>query len=245
MRIAILADIHGNLRALEAVLASVRQQGADLIVNLGDCVSGPLEARQTADLLMSETWLTVRGNHDRMLIEKKPADMGGSDRYAHAQLQPRHLEWLAGLPPELSFEDLYLCHGSPGNDTAYLFEEIDATGRRLALENVLLRRVEGIAARVILCGHSHMLHAARLEDGRLLVNPGSVGLPAYDFSKPWPHVMESGAPHARYAILQRRHAEWEVTFHAVNYDWKAAASDAEARGRQDWSHALRTGLALR
>jgi predicted phosphodiesterase len=69
MRFAAIADIHGNHLALEEVLADIRAQGIEEIVNLGDFFSGPLEAGRTADLLMSLGLTSVRGNHDRYLIE--------------------------------------------------------------------------------------------------------------------------------------------------------------------------------
>ncbi len=65
MRVAVISDIHGNLRALEAVLADIKTRSADATVNLGDCVAGPLWPQETFDLLASLAFPTVRGNHDR------------------------------------------------------------------------------------------------------------------------------------------------------------------------------------
>ena len=65
MRIAVVADIHGNVRALRAVMDDIKQVAPDSVVNLGDCVSGPLWPRETAELLIRFDWPTVRGNHDR------------------------------------------------------------------------------------------------------------------------------------------------------------------------------------
>ena len=70
MRIAVFADVHGNLLALEAVLADIASRSPDATVNLGDCLSGPLQAAATADLLMSRDFLTIRGNHDRQLLDR-------------------------------------------------------------------------------------------------------------------------------------------------------------------------------
>jgi hypothetical protein len=72
VRLAVLADVHGNLRALEAVLADVARHAPDAVVDLGDCVAGPLQAADTADLLMGRGFVTVRGNHDRQLVELAP-----------------------------------------------------------------------------------------------------------------------------------------------------------------------------
>lgn len=82
MRIAVLADIHGNLRALEAVQSDLRKQSPDLVVNLGDHLSGPLQAAATADALMSENYVHIRGNHDRQLLDRPVEEMGASDRAA-------------------------------------------------------------------------------------------------------------------------------------------------------------------
>src|SRR6266545_2589430 len=86
MRIAVLADIHGNISALEAVLADIRGRSADLIVNLGDCVSGPLWPRETFERLEQLGAPTVRGNHDRQVAILDPAQMGASDRFAFSEL---------------------------------------------------------------------------------------------------------------------------------------------------------------
>jgi predicted phosphodiesterase len=75
MRIAVLADIHGNIRALEAVRADLVQRSPDVVVNLGDHISGPLQAALTANLLMSEPYIPIRGNHDRQLIDRPAAEM--------------------------------------------------------------------------------------------------------------------------------------------------------------------------
>jgi Calcineurin-like phosphoesterase superfamily domain len=94
---------------------------------------------------------------------------------------------------------------------------------------------------LILCGHTHVPRAVRLDDGRLIVNPGSVGLQAYDDVHPRPHVVENGTPHARYALLTQRGGDWQVDLRALPYDHEAAARRAEANGRGDWADALRSG----
>ncbi|NIU79389.1 MAG: hypothetical protein GWN71_39355, partial [Gammaproteobacteria bacterium] len=81
---------------------------------------------------------------------------------------------------------------------------------------------------VVLCGHTHVPRLVALLDGRIAVNPGSVGLPAYDDDAPHPHVMEAGSPHARYAVLVRREGTWSVELVALPYDWSAAARAARS-----------------
>src|SRR4051812_10683790 len=117
MRVAAIADVHGNHLALEAVVADIRAQGIDAIVNLGDMASSPLEARKTMDTLMALDAVHVLGNHDRYLIDRAPDKMGSWDRPAYAQLDAKHLDWLRTVPPTQIFRDqVFLCHGTPTND---------------------------------------------------------------------------------------------------------------------------------
>ena len=245
MRIAVLADVHGNVRALHAVLHDIDHQSPDLILNLGDCLSGPLEAADVAETLMARGFPTIAGNHDRQLLTTPRSEFGASDRAADAQLTDAHREWLRGFPATMSVADeLFLCHGSPRSDLEYLLEDIDGGRMRLVSREHLLERVAGVPenARVVLCGHSHIPRSVML-DGRLLVNPGSVGLQAYTSKDPVPHVGETGSPQARYALLDRRNAAWRVSLVAVEYDWTAAAASAAAVGFDEWALSLASGYA--
>src|SRR5687767_11823191 len=98
MRIAVIADIHGNLPALEAVVADLAGRGADLIVDLGDCASGPLWPRETMDRLADLGPVTVRGNHDRTVVSLAPEQMTLSDSFAFGQLSAEQREQLGALP---------------------------------------------------------------------------------------------------------------------------------------------------
>jgi predicted phosphodiesterase len=101
----------------------------------------------------------------------------------------------------------------------------------------------GLAATLILCGHTHVPRAMAVPGGPLVVNPGSAGLPAYDDEHPHPHVIETGAPHARWALVERRAgAGWRVALRATAYDWSAASARALQNGRGDWADALATGF---
>jgi putative phosphoesterase len=246
MRIGVLADIHGNLRALAAVQADLRKYSPDVVVNLGDHLSGPLQAAATADALMSEEYLHIRGNHDRQLLDRPIAEMGASDRAAYTQLESRHKVWLQSLPPTLEIEgDILLCHGSPGDDLQYLLEEVVAQGGVLASAEKIAARLSDVGRRLVLCGHSHIPRIVFLSGGVQIVNPGSVGLQAYDDTRPWPHYMETGSPHARYAVIDLEKDSRRIQLLAVEYDWSAAAEDAREGNRPDWAHALETGYALR
>lgn len=72
---AVIADIHSNSDALKAVLRDIANQGIECVINLGDHLSGPMAARETAELLLSNEMPSIRGNHDRWLVENKREDM--------------------------------------------------------------------------------------------------------------------------------------------------------------------------
>lgn len=243
MRFAAIADIHGNAIALEAVLADIGAQGITDIVNLGDHLSGPLEAARAADILVGLDLPTVRGNHDRYLVEHEAGAMHSWEADAFAQLTPVHLDWLRRQPATLVWRgDVFLCHATPDDDNRYWMEGVSPGGhvhlRPLAEIEAL---AAGVGQSLILCGHSHLPGAVRLADGRLIVNPGSVGCPAYDDVTPVYHKVEAATPLASYAILERSGGAWLPTFRQVAYDHMTMARLAASKGRDDWSRGLATG----
>lgn len=243
MRIAVLADAHGNRHALDAVAADLRRHAPDVVVNLGDLVSGPFDPAGAADVQMGLGAATLMGNHDRWVVEGAPAGYA-DDALARDALSAAQRDWIAGLPPTLSLDggDVFACHGSPaGGDLDYLLEDV-SSGRALPASPEAIRaRLAGIgAARLVLCGHTHTARVVSL-DGVLIVNPGSVGQPAYRDDLPVPHVVETGNTHAVYAIVDRTRLGWAAALHAVPYDHEAAAVQAERAGRPVTAHVLRTG----
>lgn len=244
MRVAIVADIHGNLGALQAVVADIRREAPDLVLNLGDCISGPLQPRETADLLIDLNWPTIRGNHDREVAETPPAGLGQSDRIAAEEIGEHHHVWLRSLPATLvAADDLFLCHGTPASDMAYLTERVADDGSVHPASKVDLHAATAATpGQVVLCGHTHIARLFRLPDGKIVANPGSVGLPGYQWDVPCQHSIEAGSPHARYLIMDRHAKTWHFTFRAVVYDWERAAATALRRGREDWARPLATGF---
>lgn len=242
MKIAALSDIHGNLAALDAVLDDARNETVDLIVNLGDILSGALYPAQTADRLMALGLPTIKGNHERQLLAGDPSRMGASDRFAYRALCDDQLAWLRDLPATLRpVEDVLLVHGTPSSDLDYFLETVTASGCRVATRAEVESRAGDAQASLILCGHTHLQRSLKLEDGRLIVNPGSVGLPAYEDEHPFAHRMEAGSAHARYAIVTKHASGWDVRFKAVEYDWNEAARVAASNNRPEWVRALLTG----
>ncbi|WP_028917338.1 metallophosphoesterase family protein [Pseudoxanthomonas sp. J35] len=243
MRLAAISDIHGNLPALDAVLADIARRGCDLVVNLGDIVSGPLWPRETLERLLPLQLPTIAGNHERQL-PGEPATLAPSDAHARQALSPAQLEWIAALPPLLRIEDVLLCHGTPGSDLDYLLEDLDPPSIRPSAATAVAARLQqplADDAGLVLCGHSHTPRLLRLDDGRLACNPGSVGLPAFTTGYPVPHQVGTGTPDARYALLERRGGRWEGQLLAVPYDHATAAARAASLGRPDWDFALRHG----
>lgn len=238
-RFAAIADVHGNADALEAVLADIDAAGIPAVVNLGDCLSGPLWNARTADLLMARDMPTVRGNHDRCVAA------GGTlsrwDAWAAEELDLAQHVWLASLPATLDLGDVFLCHATPGDDLTYWLHEAGA-GRMIPRPLPAVEALAGgVDASLILCGHTHQAACVQLADGRLVVNPGSVGSPAYADEVPEPHVSEAGSPHARYAVLEKGALGWAVAFRQVPYDSTAAVARARERGAEDWVRPLMLG----
>jgi len=242
MKIAAISDIHGNLAALDAVLEDIGRRGVDVIVNLGDLVSGALQACETADRLIPLGLPTIKGNHERQVLAGDPARMRLSDLRAHQTLRADQLAWIASLPDTFWLTPgVLLVHGTPASDNHYFLETVTETGCRPATPAEVARAAGDIGASLILCGHTHIPRAMRLDDGRFIVNPGSVGLQAYEDHQPYPHRVETGSAHARYAILTLASGIWHAEFHRVEYDWNAAAAAAEANGRPDWVAPLLAG----
>lgn len=265
-RLGLLADIHGNALALEAVLADARGAGVREFVDLGDVLYGPLEPRRTYEILQTVRLVArVAGNQDRAIFaataEARAAN--GTLEWVCRELPEEAVAWLRGAAPTAEIDigrqignendgrgmGLFACHGSPSSDTEYLLEEVRSGRAELRPEAEIAARLAGLAQPVVLCGHTHVARKVRLqtEGPQWVVNPGSVGLPAYSDDAPVPHVMESGSPHARWAILEWRVDEsgaagsWRVEQREVEYDWKAAAAQARRLGREDWAVGLERG----
>jgi len=264
VRIAFVSDIHGNLAALDAVIADIARRAVDAVVNLGDTLSGPLLPQETAQRLSTLPWLHVAGNHERQVLHLPLTRQNTSDAYTSAQLDEKDKVWLsshenpcasrlhsAKVWPQHLGPDVALCHGSPRSDIEYLLETPVGEDVRLATAAEIEARLDGrIPAHIglLACGHTHVPRSVKLTNGLLIVNPGSVGLPAYDDDHPHPlsryHRIETGSPDARYAVVDKREGQWCCQLISVPYDHESMAVLADQRGRADWAHALRTGYAL-
>lgn len=246
MRIAVITDIHGNAAALDAMLEDAAARGLRSIICLGDIASGAGWPRETVEMLQATGIPCIRGNHDRWISEHDPATMGKQDRLAYDELSAEQRGWLMALPASLEpAPGVLAVHGSPGSDVQNLIEEVVAERLRPAPMAVLRERlgVDGMDARVVLCGHSHRTGMVQVPGGPLVVNPGSLGLPGFRISREPAHRQEAGTPHARYAVLHLEGDAVQVEMLAIAYDWEAAARRAHEVGfNAAWPHVIRTGL---
>lgn len=242
-RFAAIADIHGNVDALSAVLSDMSANGIRSIINLGDLFSGPLAAGETAQILRQHDMLHIRGNHDRYLLETDPNAMGHSDASAYAELSAEDLAWLRQLPVQLELDGLvFACHGTPTDDETYWLEAVTEQGILHARSLTEVRKyAASVSASLVLCAHTHIPRRVDLPEGRTILNPGSVGCPAYDDIKPVPHVVQTGNRCASYAIIERRADAWITEHRSVPYDTSRMVALAKSRGRTDWAEAIATG----
>jgi predicted phosphodiesterase len=174
--LGLLYDVHGNLPALEAVLADAEREGIDEWLLGGDyCAFGPWPVETLARLreLPKVTW--IRGNGERWLVDP-PQDMPAEMlEFIHAalassiaQLEAADIDWLIGLPAFADGEDAFYCHGSPRSD-------VDSFAAEPGDED--LRLLAGVKERQVVFGHSHVQFRRAGPSDTYLVNPGSVGMP--------------------------------------------------------------------
>jgi putative phosphoesterase len=205
VRVAAISDIHGNLPALEAVLAEIDAEGVDEILVAGDTAHGPWPA-EVVDLLVERGARCVRGNADREVIERSDrfgplapwsADRLGEDRLAIVRGWP--------LAVELTIEGLgtvLVCHSTPASD--------DPIYTRITPDAEMAGIFGSVDAAVVVCGHTHMQYDRTLTSGLRLVNAGSVGMP-YE-----------GAPGAYWALLGP-----DVEFRTTRYDVEGTVAAIE------------------
>jgi predicted phosphodiesterase len=227
-KIAVISDIHGNRWALEAVLEDIRQRGIETILNLGDSLYGPLDPAGTFDLICAQNIISVRGNEDRIITEKSSSGVPSATlEYVRRCVGRSALNWLKALPAtQIRWDDTCMVHGTADRDDEYLLHEVTETGICKRGTDSIVELVPDVPQSLILCGHDHLPGSRELPDGRVIVNPGSVGLQAYDDDTPWPHAVATGSPHARFAVLTKVEANWSVEHVKMVYDWETAADMA-------------------
>lgn len=241
--IAVLSDIHGNSWALKKVLEDIRLRSPDLIINLGDSLYGPLNPSGTYELIRKSRMVSICGNEDRLIFEKESHKYKNDTlTYVRDQLSAEALNWLKSLAHQATYPDLlYACHGTPCSDNKYLIHKV--------INSIIVRRenseihnlIGDISERIILCGHSHLPSVVET-CGRIIINPGSVGCPAFDDSYPEYHRVENASPRSNYCILKINSQGLKIEQISLEYAFKDAVSAAEFNNRSDWAEWLRTGL---
>lgn len=176
--VAVLSDVHGVLPVLDAVLAESDLQSAELVVVTGDHAAGPMPVPVLDRLVgLGERCLLVRGNADRELVALRAGGSSGhpESRWAAEQLRPDQVELLAALPHPCfvevdGFGTVVFCHGTPRDD-----EEVVLVDTRLEKWAAVFAELD-TEVRTVVCGHTHMPFV-RLVERRLVINPGSIGMP--------------------------------------------------------------------
>jgi predicted phosphodiesterase len=228
VHLAILADTHGNLPALEAVLEDAKIYGPDAYIVAGDIVGGP-QAVETLDLLQSlDSWM-IRGNGENYFLTYDAGEapsiwyrsaLWANLRWLYHRLGRGNLDRLASLPAERRVvldgsSPVRVVHGSPWSDRESLYPDQDLTAlsafRRAGLLppglqapklDALLSEIEEA---VLICAHSHIQWVQESRD-LLVVNPGSVG------------ASNNGDPRAHYALLAWDSNRWTASLRTVPYD---------------------------
>jgi diadenosine tetraphosphatase ApaH/serine/threonine PP2A family protein phosphatase len=237
MRYLVLTDIHANLEALDACIGDARTRGFDRALVLGDLVGYGADPNAVVERVRAlDPLATVRGNHDKVACGLEPAEgfnavAKSAVRWTFDVMTPEHRAWLAALPagPILVDDLVEICHGSPFDEDAYIFDELDA-----------VRALKVSQRPLCLFGHTHYPVSFELSadtfdslgpsasaesqlvlhDGsKYLVNPGSVGQP------------RDGDPRAAYAIVDVEGRQ--VTMIRVSYSVEAAQAKVVKAGLPD------------
>lgn len=228
MRLALISDLHGNVLALEAVLAELNDAGIERIVCLGDVASGP-QPRETIERLRELDCPVVLGNWDTWLLEgvpELPGEAGPKLRdqgnWSAAQLREPERNFLRSLEPrvEVSLDgaSIVCVHGSPRSS----MEEIRHSTPDAELDEMLSEE----RSLVLTAGHTH-IQLIRRHDSTLIVNPGSVGLP-FD-GRPWNGAVRM-SPWAEYAILTAEDGQVSADLRHAPYDVSALRDVARESG---------------
>lgn len=239
--LAVISDIHGNIWALEVVLEDIYRRNIRNVINLGDSVYGPLEPSRTADILIRENISSVSGNEDTIIHKyNNTRKINPTLEYVAADLEESHMNWLKDLPFKMDLPGQITCfHGTPLSETEYLIHEVKDSIMVKRREERILDILKPYNYKYFLCGHDHLPNIIMLPDG-LVINPGSVGLQAYDDDDP-PHYIENGSPHARYCIIRETEDGLVAEHIVLLYDHMTASRKAGQNGRPDWGFWLRTG----
>ncbi|WP_324668380.1 metallophosphoesterase family protein [Geochorda subterranea] len=227
MRIAVFSDIHGNWRAMEAVLADLDGR-ADVVVCGGDVAWGGPWPDRVIEALKAGGWPVVLGNTDVAAADESVARHEPWARWARERLREHHLTFLSSLSLQQQLETpagpVLVVHSTPADPFAKLPAPSDGAG---------LERLFGQAGvPLVVHGHDHLPSQARLS-GVMVVGAGAVGLPL------------DGDPRACYVVVTAEPGGFTVEHRRVAYDVEAAVAEArelEMPGAARWGEAVRRGV---
>lgn len=240
MRIALISDIHGNAIALEAVLAEVEGERVDRTICLGDVATLGSQPREVLDILRARRMVSVLGNHDEFLFVPEllhqyatGAPIEAAVDWCRGQWRPADFDYLMTFERELMVplddcESLCLFHGSPRSHMEMLL----ATTPADELDTML----DGRRGAVLAGGHTH-IQLLRQDRGRLLVNPGSVGMPFTEHIGANPNTPPTILAHAEYAVVRAEKGRISVDLRRIELDKKRlreAALESEVPLRGCW-----------
>jgi predicted phosphodiesterase len=240
MRVALIADIHGNAVALDAALADIARAGSDRIICLGDVAALGPQPREVIGRLRTLGRPNVMGNADAELLDPSPADAEDEtsrhfqeiNLWSAALLAPADKEFLRGFQPTVSQPleggaTLLCFHGSPRSYD----EIIEATTPGSNLDEMLA----GYPAQVYAGGHTHIQLLRRHKDA-LILNTGSIGLPMNPVPPPVAGVRNPGW--AEYALITSEGPDLSITLRRVPYDVEALVEAARRSGMphvEEWA----------
>ena len=244
-KFAVISDIHSNSIALKAVLSDISNKNINKIYNLGDTLYGPIDPLGTYKILkLYSTIKHIMGNGDRLLLEKISKENSTMNN-VRSMLTEEMKIWIKLQPKIIKSENSLFCHGTPHADDEYLIEKIENNQVKIKSNNELLNLLNLVSEKFVFCGHSHISRTIYLNSTnkeKVIINPGSVGLPAYEDDLPFPHKMESNNPLTKYTIVTLTdETTYNIEHVELEYDYGYASKLAEKNGRLDWAYALRTG----
>lgn len=238
MKVALLSDIHGNLPALEAVLAHAGEMKVKQIWNLGDFTGFGAKPDAVIKLVKKHKAISIIGNYDQKVLKvpeksdewknTKVPEKWFSFHWSYEQLSKKSIDYLKSLSENhretIKNWKVLFCHGSP--------EAIDEALNDETPQERLRDLAKKAHANIILCGHSHEPFM-RFAGGSIFINPGSVGRP-FD-----------GDPRASYAVLSIKKHKVEVDFFRIDYDVEKAAEAQNAAGLPvEYAEMTRRGISL-
>lgn len=220
MRIAVIADIHGNYPALEAVLADITVQEVDEVIVAGDAINAAPFPREVMDTIHQQQWRMVLGNHEQYMLDCRdpecdeyPRDSWLSFHWTADHMTDADLDFFRNLPESIAVtDDLIIMHGSPGRVN---WGVLPSTPDRYLEE-----QYGKLPHHYIVTAHTHVPQVIHWRD-KTIINPGSVGM-SFD-----------GNTAASYMILTQVENRFIIQNRRVNYDVELVVKAAQERGFLD------------